>query len=240
MANYRQIHVSIWKDTWFLDLEPDEKLLFIYLFSNESSSLSGMYRLSTKVICFETGIDKARMAEILAKFKAAGKVHHDGDIIWIVNMRKFHETTSYKVQQHINNDIASIPDCELKRKYIAYQQANIPYPYPMDTQPPKEEEEDKKNRKINLTKEEEKAATAKLFQSYQGNIGAITKTASEDITSLLKDYSVDWISETFEIAARQNKRSLAYCEAILKRWEREGKDDGKQKVANDLKGYTHA
>lgn len=31
MANYRQIHTQIWRDNWFLDLEADEKLLFIYL-----------------------------------------------------------------------------------------------------------------------------------------------------------------------------------------------------------------
>ena len=145
MANYRQIHVSIWKDSWFLDLQPDEKLLFIYLFSNESTSLSGMYRLSPKVICFETGITQARLSEILAMFEAAGKVYHEGDVIWMVNMRKFHETKSWKVQLRIQDDLAAIPDCETKRKYITYHTANIPYGYGIDTSPQlkEEEEEDK-------------------------------------------------------------------------------------------------
>lgn len=147
MPNFRQIHVSIWKDTWFLDLEPDEKLLFIYLFSNESTSLSGMYRLSQKVISFETGIDKKRMAEIMDNFARAGKVYTEADVIWVVHMRKFHETKSSKVLTRIAGDIADIPDCTLKRQYIAYYKPNIPYPYPIDTPPQLKEDEDKDEHK---------------------------------------------------------------------------------------------
>ena len=148
MPNFRQIHVSIWKDSWFLDLEPDEKLLFIYLFSNESTSLSGIYKLPTKVICFETGIDSARFHEIMDKFAKDGKVYHEGDIIWTVNMRKFHATKSIKVIVRISNDIDMIPDCELKKKYIAYHSPKIPYPYPSDTQPQlKEDEYEKEDEK---------------------------------------------------------------------------------------------
>lgn len=127
MANFRQIHVSIWKDSWFLDLEPDEKLLFVYLFSNESTSLSGMYRLSRKVISFETGIDKNRMDMALESFAKAGKVYTEGDVVWVVHMRKFHETKSSKVLSRIASDIESIPDCTLKRQYIGYHKQNIPY-----------------------------------------------------------------------------------------------------------------
>ena len=50
MANYRQIHTQIWRDNWFLDLEPDEKLLFIYLFSNDSTNLAGLYEIHQRVI----------------------------------------------------------------------------------------------------------------------------------------------------------------------------------------------
>ena len=45
MANYRQIHTQIWRDNWFLDLEADEKLLLIYLFSNDNSNQAGIYEL---------------------------------------------------------------------------------------------------------------------------------------------------------------------------------------------------
>jgi len=133
MTSFRQLHTSIWKDSWFLELEPDEKFLFIYLFGNESTSLSGIYKLPHKVIAFETGLDRQRIDEILDKFARDGKVFCEDDIIWIVNMRKFHETKSNTVQTRINRDVQDIPDCELKRKYIAYHAQNIPYRYPIDT-----------------------------------------------------------------------------------------------------------
>jgi hypothetical protein len=142
MANYRQIHVSIWKDSWFLDLEPDEKLLYIYLFSNENTSLSGIYRLARRVIYFETGIDKKRSDEILRKFEEDGKVYTQGDVVWVVKMRKYHETSSTKVQKRIHDDIDIIPNCDLKNKYIAYysmeNRVSIGYGY----QDLKEEEEE--------------------------------------------------------------------------------------------------
>ena len=69
MANYRQIHTQIWRDNWFLDLEADEKLLFIYLFSNDNSNLAGLYELHEKIIALETGLAKERIHEIIAKFE---------------------------------------------------------------------------------------------------------------------------------------------------------------------------
>jgi hypothetical protein len=168
MANYRQIHVSIWKDTWFLDLEPDEKLLFIYLFSNESSSLSGIYRVSRKVVAFETGLDKARVDEVLSKFSAAGKVQNEGDIIWIVNMRRFHETKSIKVQTRISGDIADVPDCQIKRNYIAYHEGNIRYRYPIDTAPQlKEKEQEEKQEEEYEQEDLEKITNAVASKNIQ-------------------------------------------------------------------------
>jgi len=139
MANYRQIHVRLWKDEWFLDLEPEEKLLFIYLFSNESTSLAGIYKLAFKVICFETGLDADYVQSALDKFAEQGKVRYEDGIVWVVNMRRYHETSSIKVQTRIKNDIDEIPDCPLKISYLEnVNTLSIPYPY----QNLKEEDED--------------------------------------------------------------------------------------------------
>jgi len=146
MANFRQVHCPIWKDEWVLELEPEKKLLFIYLFTNESSSLAGIYKLPMRVICFETGLDQEFVTAALGDFERDGKVYYQDGIVWVVNMRKFHETKSVKVQIRIKEDIASIPHCDLK---IAYFERNIGYGYGIDTDPLKEEEEkeDKKEDK---------------------------------------------------------------------------------------------
>ena len=78
--------------------------------------------------------------------------------------------------------------------------------------------------------------TGSVFQSYESNIGPLVQKVSEDIKGLIEDYPAEWITESFEIAAVQNKRNLAYCKAILKRWHAEGKDDGLLPKKNGYKG----
>lgn len=132
MANYRQIHVSIWKDCWFLDLEPQEKLLFIYLFSNSETSMAGIYKIPFKVICFETGLSGEFVQTAIDSFTEDGKMMYEDGVIWIKNMMKFHSSKSPKVQTRIDNDLKNIPNCNVKIQYL----------YTIDTGSYKEEEED--------------------------------------------------------------------------------------------------
>ena len=141
MANFRQIHVKIWKDNWFLDLDPKEKLLYIYLFSNDLTSLSGIYQISQKVIAFETGLNNQWIAKALSNFQTQGKIEYEDGYIWLKKLRKYHETSSHTVQIRIKNDLDNIPDIPLKAQYISYYDPGIPYLYPNDTDLLKEEEE---------------------------------------------------------------------------------------------------
>lgn len=174
MANYRQIHVSIWKDEWFLDLEPQEKLLFIYLFGNEATSLSGIYKLPLKVILFETGLNKEYVVDTLYKFADAKKVFYEDGIVWVVHMRRYHETTSSKVQQRINADIALIPDCPLKIRYL----------YGMDTQTHLKEEEDKKEDESNIPNYSSSITAEKIWEGVTGFTTFISKSRDNDIQSI--------------------------------------------------------
>ena len=120
MADYRQIHTKIWKDGWFIDLSDQEKLLFIYLFSNERASIAGMYELPVKIMSFETGMDRKVVEAALAKFSKAGKVHYENGLVWVVNLRKYNENSSPKVAARLCKDLATISDCQLKRRYLAF------------------------------------------------------------------------------------------------------------------------
>ena len=124
MAIYRQVHVKMWKqDDWFLNLDPLDKLLFIYLFSNECASIAGIYELPLKVIAFETGLTPEHVTEALARFAEAGKVFYEDGVVWVVNLRKYNESASPKVQVRIKKDIAAVRDCKLKQQYIEYYES---------------------------------------------------------------------------------------------------------------------
>ena len=135
MADYRQIHTKIWKDGWFLDLCAEDKLLFIYLFSNERANLAGLYDLPVKVIEFETGIPLEQVKSSLERFEKAGKVHCIDDWVWIPNLIRYNARNieSPKIQIHLKSLIAEIPDCELKQAWIEYYNGIVSDEYRIDT-----------------------------------------------------------------------------------------------------------
>jgi len=118
-GTFRQIHTRIWDDPWFQDLLPEEKLLFIYLFSNERAALCGLYELSLKTMAFETGLRTDAITLALHRFSLAGKAFYEAPYVWVPNLRKYNETASEKVQIRIAKELAAIPDCALKRRYVA-------------------------------------------------------------------------------------------------------------------------
>lgn len=84
-----------------------------------------------------------------------------------------------------------------------------------------------------------------IYQLYEENIGVITPILAESLRDLESEYSLEWISEAFTIAAKQNVRNLRYIEAILERWRKEGKNDrtdrrGRKKAEEKYRkeGYT--
>jgi hypothetical protein len=69
MAKYRSIHEKIWKDPDFQAYNPEGKLVFIYLCTNESTSESGIYAITPRTIANETGIKLESVAKILESLK---------------------------------------------------------------------------------------------------------------------------------------------------------------------------
>lgn len=133
-GTYRQIHTLIWKDQWFLALPPDGKLLFIYLFSNESTSVAGIYKIAPEVIAFETKLGALTVKRYLDQFLKDGKIAYEDGIMWVINLRKYNANPSPKVQRRIDLDVAAIQDCPIKRAYIAFYCGHqIPYRYGIDT-----------------------------------------------------------------------------------------------------------
>ena len=64
-----------------------------------------------------------------------------------------------------------------------------------------------------------------IFRLYEENIGPLTPLIAERLEDAARRYPAAWIEEAFRIAVERNVRHWRYVEAILKRWEQEGKDD---------------
>lgn len=64
-----------------------------------------------------------------------------------------------------------------------------------------------------------------IFLLYEQNVGLMTPLIADQLRDMEKSYPPDWIDEAFTVAVSRNARALRYIQAILKRWETEGKDD---------------
>lgn len=74
MKKMRSINTKFWDDNWAIDLDPIEKLLFLYLLTNSHTTLAGIYELHLRKMAFETGIDKEMLEKILKRFEKDKKV----------------------------------------------------------------------------------------------------------------------------------------------------------------------
>lgn len=66
-----------------------------------------------------------------------------------------------------------------------------------------------------------------IYNLYEQNIGMLTPILAEELQEAEHRYPADWIQEAFKEALKANVRNWKYIHSILKRWEREGKKDGK-------------
>lgn len=133
---YRQIHVDIWDDPWFLELDAEGKLLFIYLFSNKRTNVIGLYEIARKAIAFESGLPLEIIERLLDEFAEMGKIHTIDSWVWVPKLltRNTNNLRSPKTQAHIAKTLQAIPDtCPLKEQWIDYYNGIIAPQYGIDT-----------------------------------------------------------------------------------------------------------
>ncbi|MEX2144050.1 MAG: DnaD domain protein [Anaerolineales bacterium] len=64
-----------------------------------------------------------------------------------------------------------------------------------------------------------------LFTLYERHLGAITPMLAEKLKAAEADYPHIWLEEAIRIAVENNARAWSYVEAILSRWQKEGRDE---------------
>ena len=206
MANFRQIHTKIWKDPWFIELSPERKLLFIYLFSNEQANMMGLYQLPLKVICFETDLDQITVEEGLAQFAADGKCYFEDNHVWIVNLFRYNANNpkSPKTQVHILKTLETMPDIPLRARMIAHYSDMLPLGYPLDTPciPVPQEQEQEQEQEQDQDQDQEQD------QEQQQEQDASDTPAVADVLQELFDLGVKGKKASSLITAYQERGEL--------------------------------
>ncbi len=68
-----------------------------------------------------------------------------------------------------------------------------------------------------------------IFSLYEKHIGALTPMIADALKEAEKEYPAEWVEEAIRIAVENNARKWSYVQAILSRWQEEGRDEGRYK-----------
>jgi hypothetical protein len=109
MAKQRMINTKFWSDGWIVNLDPIEKLLFLYLLTNERTNICGVYELPIKYMAIETGIDKDMVEKVLKRFTKDKKIYFIKGWVVIKNFIKNQNQGSPKVKVGIEAELSKIP-----------------------------------------------------------------------------------------------------------------------------------
>jgi hypothetical protein len=109
MAKNRLINTKFWTDGYILELDPAEKLLFMYLFTNSHTNICGTYELSIRLIVAETGFDTKMVEKILKRFEEDDKFYYIDGWIYVKNFVRHQSTQSPTVKKGIISEYSLVP-----------------------------------------------------------------------------------------------------------------------------------
>lgn len=239
----------MWQDNWYSELDPSDKLLWMYLLTNPKTTQSGVYEYSERFAAFDTGLSRKEVAQALERFREAGRILYNQEAgeIMIVNWLKYNSARSPKVAMVIDRELGSMKTRDFAIKVIETCQqyeypirvtasdldtvsddegtVSIPYAKSMDTdvQP---EPEPTHNQNQNQHKQSAPVASPvavadyrDAFRFYESNIGMMAPVVQQQLDDWCKDLGAELVIEALKRAVEAGN-SWRYAQGILKNWEK--------------------
>jgi len=115
MATQRYISTSFWDDEWIQELDPSEKLLYLYLMTNPLTNIAGVYKITDRRISFDTGFNIDTIRHIFVKFENAGKAYRKDEYIIIPSWPKHQKWEKVqKIRDGIISELQNLPEAVIE------------------------------------------------------------------------------------------------------------------------------
>jgi len=98
----RSVSVALWTDAWFEDLEPNSKLIWLYLLTHPNSNMIGIFDISEKRTASDCGLDREDVRKAFEGFAKDSKAFVKDSKIWIVNFVK-HQSYNTNTKTNARN-----------------------------------------------------------------------------------------------------------------------------------------
>ncbi len=107
----RWVSTCFWTDPWiYEDLEPLQKLLFLYFLTNDKTNVAGVYEIPIGKMVDETKLTREQVKQFLGDFEFVGKVRYIENYLILRNTLKHQKNESQDVQKGIQRILDSLPE----------------------------------------------------------------------------------------------------------------------------------
>jgi hypothetical protein len=128
LAKERMINTQFWNDDYIEPLDPEGKLLYLYLFTNELANIAGIYEITRKRMFSDTCIPGEKIDSLIVKFEEDKKVYRLDSWVIVCNMPKHQKWQERpKIEIGIKAILKKLPSKVLKH----IDTLSIPYTYPL-------------------------------------------------------------------------------------------------------------
>jgi len=159
----------MWDDDYVYELEQDEKLLWVFLITNDKVKINGTYEISISYIYRMTRVSKDRILQILKKFEKDDKLKFKNGWISIKNFSK-HQSASPKITEGIKREVADLPLSVAKWAYpihrLSYHTINSNSNFNLNLNSNLTSKDEYKERKIYKKKEKRICPDCRLSLDY--------------------------------------------------------------------------
>jgi len=114
----RLVYTKFWHDNYISELTAKEKLLFIYLITNEKINLCGIYELPDKYIKFDLGFTQSELNKMKDKFMQNGKFIFLDGWVRIINFSGYNSFTGEKNEIAKQKELSQIPQKIIEYQYL--------------------------------------------------------------------------------------------------------------------------
>jgi hypothetical protein len=116
VAHNRYVNTRLWEDNYVFELDPSEKLVFLYLLTNSQTTIAGVYELNLRKASMEIGLDKDMVLKIIQRFAGDGKVYYIEGYIIIRNFLH-HQALNPSIKKAVVKEIDKLPD-RIRKLYL--------------------------------------------------------------------------------------------------------------------------
>lgn len=235
MALYRNVSMSFWTDSKIVDdFSPEDRYVYLYLFTNPHTSLCGCYEISIKQMADETGYSVQKIRSILSRLEQKHDVIRYSEStkeVLILKWHKYNWTKSEKFRVPLAKEIESIKNVDFSTFLTAVLNGNdtvsIPYEYGSDTRA--------RSVSVSVTDTVSDTVTdtvSGLKSDYElyGEFNNVRLT-DEEHAKLVDRFPMDYQDRIEELSVYMSKSGRSYKShyATILSWDRKAKKEKAQK-----------